>query len=348
MGDNSEFGIRPDYRHRLEPTYFDDETGDVRWQPDVYRAVNDIAAATGRGIVVDLGCGSGSKLGDLTGRRVVAADWGANLAEARSNHPGVEFHEIDLGVPFEVPLASHEFVDAVVMSSDVIEHLPDPVPFLEAVVRAVSLGAVVVLSTPEREVTWGADHLGPPPNAAHCREWTVAELRSWVAAGVADAGVASTVIAGLTRSTSASPMLGTILLAVVPDAVEPRLVAPFVDAAWPDGAAAALAEQRQALDALERRTAAELERVEQSWREEVDRCTAAWREEGDRRDAAWREEFDRSDTAWRQEVSRNQTAFEAELERQVSSWQREVEVRDEHIRDLKSWIEQLEQRLGGS
>ena len=36
--------------------------------------------------------------------------------------------------------------------------------------------AAVLLSTPERARTWGADHDGPPPNTCHVREWTLEEL----------------------------------------------------------------------------------------------------------------------------------------------------------------------------
>jgi hypothetical protein len=49
------------------------------------------------------------------------------------------------------------------------------------VIRAASHQRTqVVLSTPERDLRRGRDHMGPPDNSSHVREWNAAEFSAYL------------------------------------------------------------------------------------------------------------------------------------------------------------------------
>ena len=173
--------IRDDYRPRLRPEYFDDTVTDgtgVIWQPDVYRRAREIADGLHAPTLVDVGSGTGEKLVDIAGtRRVIAWDLGSNFDRGVERHPEFLWRSYDAEVDEALPIAPQELRGAVLICSDVIEHVPRPDRLLRALCEALADGAaVVIVSTPDRERTWGRDHLGPPPNPAHVREWTLPEL----------------------------------------------------------------------------------------------------------------------------------------------------------------------------
>jgi hypothetical protein len=69
----------------------------------------------------------------------------------------------------------------VVVCSDVLEHLVDPRPAMRLICWLFDHGAAcAVLSTPARDKRAGAEHLGPPFNPSHVREWTQDEFRAFV------------------------------------------------------------------------------------------------------------------------------------------------------------------------
>ena len=68
--------------------------------------------------------------------------------------------------------------DSIVVCADVIEHLMNPNPLLGMIHGMLIQGSkAVVLSTPERDLTYGIGHFGPSPNLCHVREWNVEEFR---------------------------------------------------------------------------------------------------------------------------------------------------------------------------
>lgn len=344
------FHIRADYEHRDLPEYFDDETGDLIWQPDVYRQVAELARLLGKSRVVDLGCGTGTKLDDLAGLEVIGADIGANLDEVRRRHPGGRFVDLDLGAPFDLPVAADELSGCLVMSSDVIEHLPDPSHLLAALGAAVAAGASVVLSTPERELTWGVDHMGPPPNVAHCREWSLDEFVSLVSAEVA-VPAAAHLVPSLTRSSSGSAVPSTILVAVVPATEDVLAVERAIASVWPFGARDGLIEQGTAvrrhaieIEEVRRDHAAEVARVIETWQAVVAASDERWAAELARSSEVWQAEFTAADDRWRQESIVVDQRWGAELGRVRASWEAEVAARDQQILELKQWIDELERR----
>lgn len=173
------FFIKTNYVERLDPHYFPDaHVYDQQSQPDVYPRAVEFAERAGVSALLDLGCGQGRKLDAVRDVhpewRIAGVDYGMNIAAARDARAWGTWMEGDLGAPDQRwwrPLAR----DAVIVCADVIEHLVDPSPLLWAIRLAPA--RLAVLSTPERDLTWGTEHAGPPPNECHVREWNRDEFR---------------------------------------------------------------------------------------------------------------------------------------------------------------------------
>ena len=127
------------------------------------------ARAAGR-TVLDAGCGEGYGAARLArvAARVVGIDRpeAVRVAAARYAAPNLEFRPQDL-----------ERLDAIadrfdlVVSFQVIEHLPDPGAFLRGLVRLVAPAGELIVTTPNRLMS-------VTENPYHLREWTAAELRA--------------------------------------------------------------------------------------------------------------------------------------------------------------------------
>lgn len=172
----------------LNDTFVDDLGGEVIWQPDVYHEAAVLAGRLRIENLIDLGCGSGDKLVALTASsplKVVGVDFNGSLAVARALHPDNEWIDANL----LDPVATHALRDrlqdhlpAVIILSDVVEHLPDVRPILALVRDLIALNAnsYVLISTPDRERQDYDDRAGVPHNLAHIREWSREELVSLV------------------------------------------------------------------------------------------------------------------------------------------------------------------------
>ena len=108
---------------------------------------------------------------------------------------------------------------AVLVSSDVIEHLMDPFALLSLVQRLLAAGAVsAVFSTPERDIIYNEDgavpgemwHPGPPSNDCHVREWNLHEFKAMLRCfpGL------ELVLSGVTQSSDLGPEEGTSVAVV--------------------------------------------------------------------------------------------------------------------------------------
>jgi 2-polyprenyl-3-methyl-5-hydroxy-6-metoxy-1,4-benzoquinol methylase len=123
--------------------------------------------AAGRS-VLDAGCGEGygAALVAEGARRVVGADRAEPIATAQSRYrrPNLAFRVAnlerlaELGERFEL-----------VVSFQVIEHLPDPVGFLRGLLACTVPGGEIVVTTPNRLMSVSE-------NPYHLREWTAEEL----------------------------------------------------------------------------------------------------------------------------------------------------------------------------
>jgi SAM-dependent methyltransferase len=170
------------YQSRPSPDYYDDALGDradTLFQPEVYPAAEALLTATRRTRIVDVGCGRGSKLAAACADRKLGIDFGSNIAQCRNDFPAeAEWREFDLG--HSIPAEFIELIspDDVIICSDVIEHIPDPRHLLAFLAGCFRRGALVITSTPDRALVRGKDHMGPPPNPAHVREWSCREYHS--------------------------------------------------------------------------------------------------------------------------------------------------------------------------
>jgi 2-polyprenyl-3-methyl-5-hydroxy-6-metoxy-1,4-benzoquinol methylase len=117
--------------------------------------------------LVDLGCGNGMLLREIRERYPRVKLAGVDLSEAqieanRAQHPGPQWHAIDLDRPIDMP---PELADRfeVVVASEIVEHVRDPRTFLSnALKMAVPRFGRLLLSTqsgPLRETERRVGHL---------------------------------------------------------------------------------------------------------------------------------------------------------------------------------------------
>jgi SAM-dependent methyltransferase len=122
--------------------------------------------------VLDAGCGEGYGAAHLaaTARHVLGVDRAEAIAIAAARHAGprLAFRAADLE-----RLELDERFDLVV-SFQVIEHLPDPVGFLRALAACVAPGGELIVTTPNRLMSVSE-------NPYHLREWTAPELAALAA-----------------------------------------------------------------------------------------------------------------------------------------------------------------------
>ena len=175
----SRFCIKDGYRARGEARYFDDrpyaET-EIVHQPDVYTLAAFVAARCGADTIIDVGCGSARKLMALEGVRRIGIDFGDNLDYCRQAFPSETWIEADLE-RIDVPLIDDATAArSVVVCADVIEHLVDPGRLLDRLADLSHRARALMLTTPERDRVRGLDHMGPPGNPSHVREWNLQEL----------------------------------------------------------------------------------------------------------------------------------------------------------------------------
>jgi len=101
--------------------------------------------------------------------------------------------------------------DGILIAADVIEHLKDPMPLLRALRECMRTAKLALISTPERDLLHGPEHMGPPVNEAHIREWNRAEFEALLRAS----GL-NVLHVGLTRAHSSHTNLQTTLAVVGP------------------------------------------------------------------------------------------------------------------------------------
>jgi SAM-dependent methyltransferase len=119
--------------------------------------------ATGR--VLDLGCGSGYGAAGLAGRGAAVVALDRVAPDRASRHSAARFVRADLGA---VPLAPGRF--ELIVSFQVIEHLADPGPYLDAIADLLAPGGTAVLTTPNVLTSDGV-------NPYHVHEYRAEELR---------------------------------------------------------------------------------------------------------------------------------------------------------------------------
>lgn len=206
------FFIKPGYRARTQPEYYADIHDDgTIWQPEVYPLAATLAYQYECRYIIDIGCGRARKLAALYPEfDIIGMDFGSNLEYCRAQYPFGKWIEVDLegGVPVEI---SPEILrSAVVVNSDVIEHLVDPTRLMQMIRSYLVHAKVALISTPERDLERGPHDMGPPANTTHIREWNLDELETMLSSeGLRPA------YCGLTMSNDAEQLRKTSL-AIIP------------------------------------------------------------------------------------------------------------------------------------
>ncbi len=234
LSENNQYAIKSGYTHRPAPDYYADNperhAEGVIWQPEVYEIAAGIAAACGCDTILDIGCGTASKLVALHPRfRIIGVDFGRNLEFCRENYPQGEWLEADLEQIDSLPIDATKLERAVIVCSDVIEHLIDPMPLLRAIRRLLRNCSYALISTPDRNLLRGMQDQGPPSNLHHVREWAMPELETLVRSfGIEQK------YCGLTLSNNLSEARNTILIVAkgTGESFERDLLPPRVPGWW--------------------------------------------------------------------------------------------------------------------
>lgn len=172
--------IKPGYAPRLIPEYYfvapDAQRGRV-YQPFVYPLAFSLARRAGCTTLIDIGSGNGEKLIAAHPEfKIIGMDFGANLEACQQNYPFGEWREWDIDHNPAPSIPLPVLKNAVLICSDVIEHLADPSKLLLTLKHWLNFVPYAIVSTPDRDLVRGVDDLGPPGNTAHLREWNKQEL----------------------------------------------------------------------------------------------------------------------------------------------------------------------------
>lgn len=159
------------YESQGESTPRTEELAPLRYDGERRRAaaIRDLLGALDGLIVLDVGCGDGYLLQCIS--RGCREMHGIDLASSRIAQAQERFESLGLPVHLEVADACHlPFTDAsidVVVCTEVLEHLPDPLVALCEIRRVLRPGGRTVVSVPHRElINW--------QRCVHCHKMTPA------------------------------------------------------------------------------------------------------------------------------------------------------------------------------
>jgi 2-polyprenyl-3-methyl-5-hydroxy-6-metoxy-1,4-benzoquinol methylase len=161
--------IKQNYQARLDNKDFDDTKLTDEWQKEVYEYAKKTADENNFKTILDIGTGSGYKLiKHFDNYDTLGIDIPKTVSFLKEKYPTKSWSD-----QFS-PVTGYDLV----ISSDVIEHLPDPDLLLDLIIKCDP--KLIVLSTPERNLLYKTDHDGPPFNKAHVREWTMSEFYNYI------------------------------------------------------------------------------------------------------------------------------------------------------------------------
>lgn len=162
------------YQHRTTPEFDNHEVLDRQdgiWQPEIYRIAGKLAITR----IVDIGCGRCLKLKQYHDKfEIVGFETPDNVQWCQENLPFGMYFCIDLERKPDLDKLDLIKPDDVVILADVIEHLINPSYLLKKLAELEY--RYLIISTPDREKYW-PNHLGPPHNPCHVREWSLPEFR---------------------------------------------------------------------------------------------------------------------------------------------------------------------------
>jgi hypothetical protein len=106
-------------------------------------------------------------------------DFGTNLEIIRKKFKNSAGKHVYIDQNFEQAfpkLDNKTLSNAIVICSDVVEHIRKMEHLLDALVELSKKSRLLLVSTPERERLYGYDQSGAPENKCHVREWKLEEL----------------------------------------------------------------------------------------------------------------------------------------------------------------------------
>lgn len=203
--------VKDSYNANLQNAYYDDAPDDgIIWQPDVYRHAVEYAKTHNIKHIVDIGSGNGEKLEAYKNDfNITFIDFGANLdtIHDKFKDSNKAHSYIDQNFEDSFPaLDSKVIKNAVVICSDVIEHIRIMENLTKALVEYSKTARLLLISTPDREKMYGYDQDGQPLNPCHVREWRLEELRLYLKSE----GMKFTI--GLTRTNDRARQRATIFV----------------------------------------------------------------------------------------------------------------------------------------
>lgn len=155
------------YRH------FDDTSYTDEYQNEVYQWAEAIVLDNRFSKIIDIGTGSGYKfIKYFYSFDTLGIDAPKTVHYLKSKYPKrkwINYLEVNYAI------LKCDFA----ICSDVIEHVLNPYDFLKTV-STIQDVQMYLFSTPERDILWGKDHCGPPPNPFHVREWNSEEFKTLI------------------------------------------------------------------------------------------------------------------------------------------------------------------------
>ncbi|MEH3147949.1 MAG: methyltransferase domain-containing protein [Methylobacterium frigidaeris] len=164
------------YAVRSENEHFIDAPTGIVHQHQVYELAAYLIQRGGFERIIDVGCGSGEKLRALDDHcQIICIDAAPMRDLVAANLPKALFvgHDLETGLP---RLNKQVLSNAIIICSNVIEHLREPEHLLRDLARMSKTSAYTLLSTPDRVRARGLLDQGPPANPARTMEWTADEL----------------------------------------------------------------------------------------------------------------------------------------------------------------------------
>ncbi|TGR18096.1 glycosyltransferase [Mesorhizobium sp. M8A.F.Ca.ET.202.01.1.1] len=156
----------------------------VIWQADVYHHARRLAEAHNISNIIDIGCGNGDKLAHYFPREsfnTIGVDFLSSLLVAKGRHLDRRWVECDITQYTDIRQVFEslsEHLPAVIILSDVIEHLVDVRPLVSGMRTLMRRNerSRLVVSTPDRSRLQKTEIEDLPNNRAHVREWNLEEL----------------------------------------------------------------------------------------------------------------------------------------------------------------------------
>jgi len=172
------FFIKQNYRHRIAPKYQDlgARSSKIIWQPDVYNVTSLLARKFECSHILDVGCGTAGKLVSMFPEfEIIGIDHGKNILHCKRKYEFGTWIEANLEKQESIKISEDILKKTAIVCSDVIEHVVNPTYLLENLKNWMNYSPVAIITTPERDLTRGKNHFGPPPNQHHIREWNLEE-----------------------------------------------------------------------------------------------------------------------------------------------------------------------------